>query len=537
MLIKDYSIDEFKTIPTLMLLVGIPWSWKSTWIKQNNLLDYYISTDELRLKLAWIIEVEDNNGNKRRVISSEKNTEVFKELEVLLIERLKKGKSTIIDATNLSHKNISYYKQIAKQYKFKFILNVFDIPNVEVYQEILWRNKQREDFRIVDEKVIKKFYSFYMNIENENFYWENYFKTPIVPHKQFPNDWLTKLIHYPFISKKDLEDWIYSLNFSEEAFTSKHWNELTNKARGLFMYPDWEVFARSYEKFFNLWELKPMNEELKEYQAPFVLYKKENGFLWIVAYNKLNDKIEYLSKSNMRWTFPDYVRKSLGDFEDKIYELLTWKLKWYSLIFEIINQEEDPHIIPYENKQEAILLDCIKNDMKHFSKKSYEELEEIYKCLKQEQDKSKTVLWLKERKTNVSLEEFNTVLKDTFNIDFEWYVVEDNNGNLFKLKGFKYSLVKSFRPFVISIKKRYLENLLISKEEIDEKIQQSFNKMFAIWLFNNILNKTDKQSISDKLSNILFDTFKIFTENWNKEKVEKFNLLEISKSIKNISLL
>jgi hypothetical protein len=95
---------------------------------------------------------------------------VFKELEVLLIERLKKGKSTVIDATNLSHKNISYYKQIAKQYKFKFILNVFDIPNVEVYQEILWRNKQREDFRIVDEKVIKKFYSFYMNIENENFY-------------------------------------------------------------------------------------------------------------------------------------------------------------------------------------------------------------------------------------------------------------------------------------------------------------------------------------------------------------------------------
>ena len=61
--------------------------------------------------------------------------------------------------------------------------------------------------------------------------------------------------------------------------------------------------------------------------------------------------------------------------------------------------------------------------------------------------------------------------------------------------------------------------------------------MFAIWLFNNILTKTDKQSISDKISTILFDTFKIFTENWNKEKVEKFNLLELSKSIKNIILL
>ena len=183
------------------------------------------------------------------------------------------------------------------------------------------------------------------------------------------------------------------------------------------------------------------------------------------------------------------------------------------------------------------MLDCIKNDIQHFSKKSYEELEEIYNSLKQEQHKSKTILWLKERKINVSLEEFNKVLKDTFNIDFEWYVAEDNNGNLFKLKGFKYSLVKSFRPFVISIKKRYLENLLISKEEIDEKIQQSFNKMFAIWLFNNILSKTDKQSISDKLSNILFDRFKIFTESWNKEKVEKFNLLELSKSIKNITLL
>ena len=55
-----------------------------------------------------------------------------------------------------------------------------------------------------------------------------------------------------WVQKKVLQGGIISYNFTKDAFYKQHWDEITCKARGLFVDQQSEqVVARGYDKFFS----------------------------------------------------------------------------------------------------------------------------------------------------------------------------------------------------------------------------------------------------------------------------------------------
>ena len=81
---------------------------------------------------------------------------------------------------------------------------------------------------------------------------------------------------------------ISSFNFTKEVFCNKKWDTLTCKARGLFIDThSYSIVARSYDKFFNLYEREESSLESLErtLSYPVQVYVKENGFLGIMSAN------------------------------------------------------------------------------------------------------------------------------------------------------------------------------------------------------------------------------------------------------------
>lgn len=183
------------------------------------------------------------------------------------------------------------------------------------------------------------------------------------------------------IKEADLGDGISSFNFTRNAFYKKNWNEYTCKARGLFIdtVKD-KVVARGYEKFFNINERKETELEhlLVKFKDKITCYKKENGFLGILSL--VNGKLFLASKSTNKGEFADYFQKIFDDSGIDKVKLITYlKNHDVSLAFEVIDVENDPHIIKYD-KSKIVLLDIIYNKYE-FEKEPYEKVVALAKVL------------------------------------------------------------------------------------------------------------------------------------------------------------
>lgn len=132
----------------LFILRGAPGSGKSTWIKENNLEPYTLSTDALRLMYQSPVTTPEGT----MAISQNNDTAVWALLMELLERRMSKGEFIIIDATHYKSSLITKYKDLVSKYRYR--VNVIDFSNVEE-QELLRRNKDR-GFRTVPEEVITK---------------------------------------------------------------------------------------------------------------------------------------------------------------------------------------------------------------------------------------------------------------------------------------------------------------------------------------------------------------------------------------------
>lgn len=179
------------------------------------------------------------------------------------------------------------------------------------------------------------------------------------------------------IREVDLGNNISSFNFTRRAFMKRNWNSVTCKARGLFIDTEKnKVVARGYEKFFNVNERRETSLEhlLVKFNGTITCYKKENGFLGIMSY--VNDELFIASKSTDKSEFADYFKTIFENSDINKDELKDYlKQNDVSLTFEVIDIENDPHIIEY-NESQIILLDIIHNDY-DFKRESYEEVQKL----------------------------------------------------------------------------------------------------------------------------------------------------------------
>ena len=182
---------------------------------------------------------------------------------------------------------------------------------------------------------------------------------------------IDKLREDNYIQEKKYDN-ISAFNFSRGAFYDKVWNDITTKARGLFINTNTkEIVARAYNKFFNINEMSNtrINVLKNRFKFPVDVYVKYNGFLGILGYDSETDSLLINSKSETNGEYASIFKDILLEKQIDLEALKSFlRDNKCSMVFEVINPEKDPHIIKYE-ESEVVLLDVIDNTIE-FNKKT-----------------------------------------------------------------------------------------------------------------------------------------------------------------------
>ena len=295
-----------------------------------------------------------------------------------------------------------------------------------------------------------------------------------------------------FIREKELGNGISSFNFTRQAFYGGHWDEQTIKARGLFIDTvNNKVICRGYPKFFRYGEQGIDCEYLdKNIKFPVSVYKKENGFLGL--FTSMSGKPLFATKSQIEGPYNDYfkncMKECLGDISIELLRRYC-EINNCTILFEVVDMINDPHIIEYEKPYNVFLLDIVKNDIE-FSRLSYDELLEFSKEYKIEIKKR----IYSQIETILGLSYFvDRILYCSSSIDeqfIEGYVIEDSNGFMFKLKTPYYSFWKQMRGIAGSIVKYGDYKHLGRFKDNEEAIE------FYEWMIKNKDNDEIKRLVS-----------------------------------------
>lgn len=287
------------------------------------------------------------------------------------------------------------------------------------------------------------------------------------PKKQLEETQISENINmsvYEFVEQMRNSEYIYeknfgrvsSFNFTRKAFERNVWDSLINRARGLYIdVIDYNVVARSYDKFFNINERpETMLSNLKyKLQFPVTAYVKENGFLGIVGWDSEKNDLLITTKSSPTGDFSKYLRSNLYTIygEKRMNEIKEYIMKHnVSFVFECCDMVNDPHIIEYP-KNKVVLLDVIKNDIK-FEKLPYDELVTLAKEIG---------LVIKEKAYVIDnwsdfFDWYNNVMAEDYEYKgdlIEGFVIEDSAGYMTKLKLHYYKFWKKLRGVANSVLK------------------------------------------------------------------------------------
>ena len=277
---------------------------------------------------------------------------------------------------------------------------------------------------------------------------------------------------------------ISSFNFTRDAFENKTWNDLTTKARGLFIDTEkYEVVARGYEKFFNINERPATQLSNLRYklQFPITAYVKENGFLGIVGWNHETDDLLIASKSTINGDFVRLIEKNLHDvYGDDVIE----RMKQYihnnnvSFVFEVCDPVNDPHIIEYE-KPKVILLDIIKNQLE-FEKLPYDELSVVAK--------------------EIGLEvKHHAITIDSWELFYSWYMAVTSEDYLYNGKSIEGFVIEDSVGFMVKLKLHYYHYwkhmrsvaqavMKYGKYRNTSSLTDELSNLFYGWCMNQYMN-------------------------------------------------
>lgn len=245
------------------------------------------------------------------------------------------------------------------------------------------------------------------------------------------------------VVEKRMGDDISSFCFKRSVFYSGKWSELSMIARGLFINTKTEdIVARSYPKFFNIDErpdtkLDVLKDTLK---FPVSCYEKYNGYLGLVSYDKVHDKLMFASKSSTHSWFAANLKQLFEELlTEKSQQYITEYLKThnYTFVFEVVDPVNDPHIIHYNNCH-LVLLDAVDNSV-DFGKLSYEDLVALSDTLGVECKARHLIAhdW-NELNANLLVGKTNT----------EGWVIEDSSGFMLKYKTPYYKWWKFARGYL-----------------------------------------------------------------------------------------
>lgn len=131
-------------------MIGAPGSWKSTWIKENGLEPYTISSDNVRLffsaPVMWL--------NWNFSINQENDRKVWWFIDELMEFRMSRWMFTVIDATNTVKPALKKYEELCQKYGYRFYGKKFELS----IEDLLLRNSQRDPLKKVPEEVISLHY-------------------------------------------------------------------------------------------------------------------------------------------------------------------------------------------------------------------------------------------------------------------------------------------------------------------------------------------------------------------------------------------
>ena len=177
---------------------------------------------------------------------------------------------------------------------------------------------------------------------------------------------------------------IATIAFNKTAFYGQVWDELTTRARGLFVNTaTGEIVSRAYDKFFNVGE-RPETElsEVLKFKLPVKARHKYNGFLGIAGYDSETGELVLSSKSMIDGDFADMFREiALAQLGVGGLERLRRACRDQagSAIFEVIDPVRDPHMVEYDAAH-IILLDFVHRD-EEFAKLDDDQLAQMGKYI------------------------------------------------------------------------------------------------------------------------------------------------------------
>lgn len=141
---------------TLLLLRGAPGAGKSTFIREHGLQPYTLCADDFRTMITD--PVLDKEGSF--CITQSNDADAWRLLYEALEKRMRRGDFTVIDATNCSPKMITHYKVYAEKHRYQIYYLDFDVP----LDELLMRNKTREEYKRVPAEAVKRMYTMFKEI-------------------------------------------------------------------------------------------------------------------------------------------------------------------------------------------------------------------------------------------------------------------------------------------------------------------------------------------------------------------------------------